>query len=111
MRSERVDEALLIQYLLGELPDAEQNRVEDRAFTDPEYLGVIEAAETDLIDDYVMGRLNNERRVQFERRFLNSPQRRRKVEFARSLALVPRPAVTPAVAPAARQPFWQAIVS
>ncbi len=88
MRSERVDETLLAKYLLGNLTDDEQVRVEDRAFADPDYLGALEAAEADLIDAYVSGQLAESDRRGFERQFLTSAARRTKVEFAKALAKV-----------------------
>ena len=80
--------ACCIEYLLGNLPEAEQVRVEDRAFTDAEYLNALEASESDLIDTYVRGGLSPADRRAFERQFLTSPNRRRKVEFAKALAKV-----------------------
>src|SRR5262245_7437230 len=88
MKSEHIDETLLIKYLLGSLTPEEEVRVEDRAFADPDYLVVLEATEADLIDAYVRGELSPAERRGFERRFLVSPQRRRKVAFARDLARV-----------------------
>ena len=88
MRSERADEKLLVKYLLGNLSEEEQVQVEDRAFADADYLGALEAAEADLIDAYVRGELSQSDRRGFERRFLTSPQRRSKVEFARALATI-----------------------
>ena len=88
MRTERVDELLLARYLLGHLTEEEQVRVEDRAFADPDYMGALNAAEADLIDDYVKGELTQADRRAFESRFLTSPQRRSKVEFAQALARV-----------------------
>lgn len=88
MRSERVDEVLLVKYLLGDLSETEQVQVEERAFADAEYLGALEAAEADLIDNYVRGGLSQSERRAFERRFLTSPSRWSKVEFARALARV-----------------------
>jgi len=43
---------MLVSYLLGELNEEEQVRVEDRVFTDPSYPAEIEAAEADLVDTY-----------------------------------------------------------
>jgi len=43
------------------------------------------AAENDLIDSYVGGRLSEAERARFENRFLNTPEQREQVEFARSL--------------------------
>ena len=81
-------ERLLVKYLLGELSEEEQVRVEDRALTDPSYLAEIEAAEADLVDAYVRGKLPPDSLLGFERRFLSSPSRRSKVEFAKALARV-----------------------
>jgi hypothetical protein len=86
MRTQRVDELLLVKYLLGNLTEEEQVRMEDRAFADRDYMGALNAVEADLIDAYVGGELAHADRCAFERRFLTSPQRRSKVEFARALA-------------------------
>src|ERR1700686_3525838 len=88
IRSERVDEILLVRYLLGNLTEEEQAQVEDRAFADTDYRDALEAVEADLIDAYVRGGLSPSERREFERRFLTSPGRRSKVEFARALARV-----------------------
>ena len=72
----------------GSLTEEEQVRVEDRAFADREYMSAIDAAEADLIDAYVSGDLPQADRRAFESRFLTSPQRRSKVEFAQALARV-----------------------
>lgn len=77
---------VIVRYLLGDLPEQEQVRLEDRAFSDREYMQIILAAENDLIDEYVRGELSATERRQFEQRFLASAERRRKVEFARALA-------------------------
>jgi hypothetical protein len=82
------EEAVVVRYLLGELPEEAQIQVEDRAFSDPAYVRVIEAVEADLIDAYVRGDMPASELRQFESRFLVSPQRRKKVEFARALARV-----------------------
>lgn len=79
---------MIMRYLLGDLPEAEQEQIEDRAFSDRAYLRTIEDVENDLIDEYVRGALTDSERRQFERRFLASAERQRKVEFARALAQV-----------------------
>src|SRR5882724_5404200 len=108
MRTERVDEGLLQRYLLGNLSEEEQVQVEDRAFADALYLGALEAAEADLIDSYVRGGLSQPDRRQFERRFLTSPQRRSKVDFARALARVAAETSHPLVP--AHPSGWQALL-
>src|SRR5436309_418192 len=111
MRSEGIDEKLLVKYLLGNLSEEEQVQVEDRAFTDADYLGALEAAEADLIDAYVNGELPVSERRGFERRFLSSPQRRRKLEFARALARVASEMSTAESASPERLSAWQSLVS
>jgi hypothetical protein len=88
MRPETAGEVSLVKYLLGDLPEAEQVCVEDRALADGNYRTALEAAEADLIDAYVRDELSAAERRAFEQRFLGSPQRRQKVAFARDLALV-----------------------
>jgi hypothetical protein len=60
------------------------------------------AVESDLIDEYVRGELSASARQQFERRFLTSAERQRKVEFARALARVIPEATTEDAAQPAR---------
>ena len=80
--------ALLNRYLLGDLIEEQQVEIEERAFRDPGYMKLIEEVEVDLIDEYVRGGLTNRERRQFEARFFESAERRRKVEFAKSLAVI-----------------------
>jgi len=88
MRPETADELSLVKYLLGDLPEAAQARVEDRALADADFRSALDAAEADLIDAYVRDELSAAERRAFEQRFLGSPQRRRKIAFARNLAQV-----------------------
>jgi cell division protein FtsB len=78
-------EKLITQYLLGELPEERQIEIEDRAFSDKEFLASITAVENDLIDEYVREELPETTRRRFETRFLASEGRRKRVEFARAL--------------------------
>src|SRR5215467_513664 len=109
MRTERADEVLLQNYLLGNLSEKAQVQVEDRAFADPGYLAAVEAAEADLIDAYVRGELSPPDRRQFERLFLASEQRRQKVEFAKALARVAAETQPTRALPASRPTGWQAL--
>jgi anti-sigma-K factor RskA len=89
------NETLIAQYLLGELPEEQQVEIEDRAFSDKEYLASITAVENDLIDEYVRGELSGSERQRFESRFLASAERRKRVEFAKALRTVVSEAVGP----------------
>jgi anti-sigma factor RsiW len=83
-----LNEKLIVQYLLGELTEERRNEIEDRAFQSKEYMQEILNVESDLIDDYVRGEIPAGRRSEFEKYFLASAERRRKVEFARALVTV-----------------------
>ena len=82
------NEKLISQFLLGELPEERQIEIEDRAFSDKEYLATITAVENDLIDEYVRGDLSAADQQRFESRFLASAERRKRVEFAKALRIV-----------------------
>lgn len=82
------NEELIVRYLLGDLSDDEQQRLEDRAFSERRYIQEIVAVEDDLIDDYIRGSLSERERRQFEDRFLASHERRQKVAFASALAKI-----------------------
>src|SRR5262245_35379629 len=110
MRSEPIDETSLVKYLLGDLSEADQVRIEDRALADADYRSVLEAVEADLIDAYVRGELSTAERRAFKERFLVSPQRRKKVSFARGLARVTAGAIAAEPAPVLQLSAWQAFV-
>jgi len=79
------NETLIARYLLGELPEEQQAEIEDRAFSDKNYLASITAVENDLMDEYASGELSAADRQRFESRFLASAERRKRVEFAKAL--------------------------
>ena len=85
MAAEPNSEKLIAQYLLGELGEEQQVEIEDRAFSDPEFLASVTAVENDLIDEYVREQMPAAERRRFESRFLASESRRKRVEFARAL--------------------------
>ena len=78
-----IDE-LLIQYLLGELSEEEQEGVEQRFISDPEFYKQLLTVEDDLIDAYTEGELSQSRRTSFENHFLRSPDRHARVGFAKA---------------------------
>jgi anti-sigma factor RsiW len=95
MAADLNSEQLIARYLLGELPEEQQVEIEDRAFSDQEFMASITSVENDLIDEYVRGEMSDTDRRRFESRFLPSESRRKRVEFARALAqLLPETRVT-----------------
>ncbi|MEW6211261.1 MAG: hypothetical protein AB1631_23045 [Acidobacteriota bacterium] len=83
MKTQSEKDQLLVRYLLGQLSEEEQHRVEKRYFDDDDFYEQLEVVEDDLIDAYVRERLSPSEREHFEQRFLSFEDRREKVEFAR----------------------------
>ncbi len=82
-RSDR--EKLMVRYLLGEMTDEEQARVEEQFFLDPDYLEELQALEEELVRDYLQGRLSDRERKGIEVVYLDSPHLSKRVEFSISL--------------------------
>lgn len=79
------DRSTMIQYLLGELSEAERDQLEDRLFSEETYLSQLQMVEEQLIDDYVYEVLSARQRTQFERQYLISARRQQKLRFAQEL--------------------------
>ncbi len=75
----------LARYLLGKLSEPEQVAIETDYFADKEKFEETWAAENDLIDDYLRGKLNKSNRELFEKRFLSSPAGREQLKAAQIL--------------------------
>lgn len=99
-------EKLIARYLLGELPEEQSVEIEDRAFSDQDYLATVTAVENDLIDEYVRRELSESDRRRFEERFLASAARRKRVEFAKALAGVQAEAAAPEKIEAVQSRSW-----
>src|SRR5437764_14399129 len=76
------------EYLLGSLPEAEAERLDELSFTDDEFAETLRAAEKDLVDAYVQGELVGTALERFKSHYLSTPRRRVKVEFAQALRLL-----------------------
>jgi hypothetical protein len=84
----KTDEIQMRRYFLGDLPQEERVRLEDRYLADVELFEALLATENDLIDAYVRGELTEAERQQFEAEYLKSPERRDRLDFARALSQV-----------------------
>jgi len=73
------------QYLLRQLSDAEQQRLELSILSDDELSEELEIVEDELIDEYLAEELSTDERVRFERDFLTSPERKRKLAASQAL--------------------------
>lgn len=80
------DEIVIRRYLMGEISQEELCLIEERLLTDRRYFNTLLRIEEDLIDQYAEGETDERERERFESHFLNAPERRERVEFARVLS-------------------------
>jgi tetratricopeptide (TPR) repeat protein len=75
----------LKQYLLGRLSSEDEERVEMRLLTEPEFAEEFDIAVVDLTDAYVAGEIQGEDRERAERYFFQSAERQNKLKYALAL--------------------------
>lgn len=73
------------RYLLGQLKEDEQERVEMRLLTDPSFIEEFDTIVDEITDQYVDGELDPRERERVEQHFLQATERQRKVEFATAM--------------------------
>jgi hypothetical protein len=116
MKDEADNEKLLIQYLLGNLPEEQRLRVEGEFLSDDQRYERLLALENELFYDYAQNKLSPGEREQFEKRFLYSERNRKRAAIASTLArkmFESAPAGTTEMSIADREPrhFWQSLKS
>ena len=79
------NEKQTIDYLLGDMAEADRDWFEERLFIDEDLSLALDAAENDLVDEYLRGELNAEQKQKFESNFLISERRREKLRAAEIL--------------------------
>ena len=84
MTDQRHDRQKIIAYLLGELPEREQEELEARYFDDDALFAEVLAIEDELLDRYARGEVTQTEGARFERYFLNSPARRKRLRIAQA---------------------------
>jgi len=108
------DKDRLVRYLLGDLAEADHQRLEKECLADDKLGETLSAIENDLIDAYVCGELSEKQRQQFEQNFLDTPEKHEQLEVAR---LLMNPAVRQRVATTAiqsrqeRRSWWQSLAA
>jgi len=80
-----VNEALIRQYLLGNMAEAQKLELEERFVCDPNVLEMVEIIENDLIEEYLDKELSDKDRQRFETYFLAAPQRREQLKIEKAL--------------------------
>lgn len=88
MSKQTHNDQTLTRYLLGALPEAEAERLDELSFTDDEFAEALKAAEKDLVDAYVQGELSGATLEHFNSHYLASTLRHEKVKFAQAFQLV-----------------------
>lgn len=105
-------DALMIRYLLGDVTEQEQLRLEEQFFADDESYQQLLALEDELKYEYAGGGLTAKQRESFEKRFLVSAEDRQKVALAKAVltkAYELRGAT--AAAPIERVGWWQSLLN
>ncbi|MGH9761956.1 MAG: tetratricopeptide repeat protein [Blastocatellia bacterium] len=82
MSQKSKDDQSIRAYLLGQLPQAEEDAIDDRLLGDQDYFEQFELVEDELIDEYACGSLSDSEQERFVARFLVVPERIQKVRFA-----------------------------
>jgi len=106
-------EGSLRSYLLGELSSDEQRQIEEQLLLDSNYMELLLSLEAELIDSYLSGELSEREHEQFQKLFLTSPERQRKLRMTKALKryvskqTVPTPA--PAIKP--KRSWWQGLLT
>lgn len=85
MENSLINEVTARSFLLGELSSEELERIEEMAFDDPDTFTFIQAAQDDLIDDYVNDQLSSGEKESFQNYFLAQPGRRQDLRIGRAL--------------------------
>lgn len=81
----RAEEHKIRKYLLGQLPEAEEEQVELRLLTEPDFAEEYDIVVNELTDDYIAGKFEGEELKQVEEHFFKSSDRRNKLKFAVAL--------------------------
>ena len=80
------DNQRITGYLVGDLPETEQEELERQYLNDPAILERVNEVESRLLDAYARGQLSDDMRERVARRYLTHPVRRDRLKFAEALA-------------------------
>lgn len=79
------EEQLMRSFFLGDLPESEKDRIQERAFIDPDFYEALLMIEAELVDGYALGLISAKEREQLERGLLRNPHQYQKVRIVRTL--------------------------
>ncbi len=86
----RLEDRQLERYLIGLLPEADAERLDELSVVDDDVAERLRIVEDDLVDAYVSGVLPQEIKERFESFYLSTERRRQKVKFARGFLAADR---------------------
>lgn len=86
MSIEGIDVGLLRKYLLGAMSEAEQLDFELRLVEDDELVELLLSEEDELVDDYLSGDLSKDEQERFDKHFMVTPERQRKLKLGEALS-------------------------
>src|SRR5262245_3821088 len=98
----RPDARELERYVLGLLPEADTERLDELSIVDDEVASRLRVVEDELVDAYVSGELEGATKARFESFYLLTERRRQKVKFARSLRVSPKPSLVRRLVPVSK---------
>jgi CHAT domain-containing protein len=79
------EEHKIREYLLGQLTEAEEEQVELRLLTEPDFAAEYDIVVNEVTDDYIAGKFEAEELKQVESHFFKSGERQNKLKFAQAL--------------------------
>jgi hypothetical protein len=85
MNDDTVTDALLREFLLGNITGEERERIESLFLIDPQTRERVLGVEQDLIEDYLEGTLSTEDRETFVSRYAQTAEQRRKLRITKSI--------------------------
>lgn len=79
------DKTEVREYLLGRLPEADEEQFELRLLSDPTFGEEFDTIVDEITDDYLKNQLSDDERERVEKYFLSTSERQNKLEFAAEL--------------------------
>jgi hypothetical protein len=76
------NEAILMRYLLGDLPGDEKAQIESQYFSDDELFELLLALEDELRERYLKGKLSTKDEKLFETKYGTTPTMRNRLAFS-----------------------------
>jgi hypothetical protein len=111
LKTETIDEKLMIRFLLGDLSEESRWKLEERYFKEDRFYEQLLAIQEELADDYVQDKLSPSERAQFEKHFLKSSRRRERVEFAAAFSrALTGSAVRRVATPSRAVAWWESLM-